>query len=402
MNPFPIVRAMARRNWLTSLLFLFLITVSVALGVAITAQERALREGSARASDPFDVIVAAPGSPTEVLFNVVYLRPSDVEVIQPEQLAPILEDPQAGFAAPVAFGDSAEGFPVVGTIAELLTHIAGGQEIEGRLWTHPEEAVIGAKVPFGPGDRMMTAHGTHFVEGEHGYVTVVGKLPPTGTAWDTGVFVPVEYSWSTHGIVSGHAPETYDENGNPPLGPPFDAEYLGPVPAVVLDAGSLAAAYGLRQKYRTSETTAFFPAEVLTEIYGYLGDVRAIMSALTVATQVLVVAAILSGIVALVQLYRTRLAVLRAMGATRGYVFAVMWSYIMALILGGTVLGLAGGYAVAQFISRVFSAETGLTLAARIGGAELTLAAALLGLGALLAVVPAIALFRKPAVTYLR
>ncbi len=402
MNPFPIALALARRNWLTTALFLFLITVSVALGVAITAQERALREGSARASDPFDLIVAAQGSQTEVMFNVVYLRPSAVELIQPETLATLLQDPRAEFVAPVAFGDSAGGFPVVGTTADMIRHLIGDAPLDGRLWNHVEEAVVGARVPFGPGDSVMSSHGVHFVEADHGEIAVVGKLPPTGTAWDNGVFVPIEYSWSTHGLVSGHDPARYKPDGTPPIGPPFDAAYLAAVPAVVMETGSLPAAYMLRQAYRTPETTAFFPAEVLSEIYGYLGDVRAIMSAMAIATQVLVVAAILSGIVALVQLYRTRLAVLRAMGATKGYVFAVMWTYIMALVLGGTLLGLAGGYGVAQAISAVFSAETGLTLSARIGGRELALAGALAGLGAVLAVVPAVALFRRPAVTYLR
>lgn len=396
MNPLPIVRAMMRRNWLTSALFLVLIAVAVALGVAIIAQERALREGSARASDPFDVIVAAPGSRTELLFNVVYLQPSAVELIQPEDLSRILSDSSATFAAPVAFGDSAEGFPIAGTTRALMTHLAGPEGLEGRLWQAEEEAILGANVPFGIGDSLVSAHGVEYVEGDHGAITVVGKLPPTGTAWDSGVFVPVEYSWTSHGVPVADLGEigVIDD--------PTDLASLGPAPAVVLEAESLPSAYGMRQRWNTETTDAFFPAEVLTEIYSYLGDVRRIMSALAVATQGLVVAAILSGIVALMQLYRTRLAILRALGATRLYVFSVMWCYIMALILAGTALGLVSGYAVAQALSGVFAAETGMSMTARLGWAETRLALILVGLGAVLAVLPALSLFRKPAVMYLR
>lgn len=406
MNPFPIVHALARRNWLTSALFLALIAIAVALGVAIIAQERSLREGSARASDPFDVIVAAPGSRTELLFSVVYLRPSAVELIQPVRLAQILSDPDAGFAAPVAFGDSAEGFPVVGTTVALLTHVAGGPPAEGRLWRVDEEAVIGAKVPFEVGDAMMSAHGTDFVEGEHGAITVVGKLPATGTAWDAGVFVPIQYSWSSHGILSGgghaHGHDHEAERAPGTLPEPLHPEDLGPAPAVVMKTDSLAAAYGLRQRWNSDDTDAFFPAEVLTELYAYLGDVRTIMSALTVATQALVVAAILSGVVALMQLYRNSLAILRALGATRGYVFLVIWCYVMTLIVSGALLGLMLGYGVAQTLSARFATETGMALSARIGWPEARLALILVGLGAVLAILPPLTIFRKPAVTYLR
>jgi putative ABC transport system permease protein len=80
MNPFPIVVALFRRNRATVLLFVCLVMLAVALGVAVSAQERALRQGSARAADRFDLIVGAPGSQTELLMNIVYLQPSAVEL----------------------------------------------------------------------------------------------------------------------------------------------------------------------------------------------------------------------------------------------------------------------------------------------------------------------------------
>jgi putative ABC transport system permease protein len=404
MNPFPIVLALWRRTRVTSALFLLLIAISIALGVAIIAQERGLRTGSARASDPFDLIVAAPGSRTEILFNVVYLRPSAVELIPAETLADILADPVPAFAAPIAFGDNAEGFPIVGTTTDMLRHLAGDGVIDGAMWAREEEAIIGASLPFEIGQTIHSAHGDGDIAGHddahddddadsHGGLRVVGRMPKTGTAWDSAVLVPIEYSWSTHALLAG-------DPGVPGVLEPGDA--LGPVPAVVLDTEKLVDAYGLRTRWQTDATTAFFPAEALSEIYAYMGDVRRIMSALTTATQALVIAAILSGVVALMQLYSARLALLRALGATRGYVFAVMWVYVMGLIAGGAALGLAGGTLTARAITALFASETGLTLTTRLGWEELRLVALVVVLGAVLAVLPALLLFRKPAVHYLR
>ena len=61
-RPWPVIAAMLRRSAGTALLFTALIAVALALGLVLTAQERGLRQASARAADPFDVLVAAPGS----------------------------------------------------------------------------------------------------------------------------------------------------------------------------------------------------------------------------------------------------------------------------------------------------------------------------------------------------
>ncbi|SEM59045.1 putative ABC transport system permease protein [Loktanella fryxellensis] len=403
MNPFPIVIALFRGTWLTSVMFTVLIALSIALGVAITAQERSLRTGSARASDPFDLIVAAPGSRTEILFNVVYLRPSAVELIGTDALAAILSDPDATFAAPIAFGDSAEGFAVVGTTADMIAHLHGAVPMQGTMWQAEDEAIVGAATPFAIGDRIASTHGdpvrgANFASIEpadaHGELAVVGRLPPTGTAWDQGVFVPIQYSWSTHAVMGPGA------TGTPGVLRPGNA--LGPVPAVVIDTDALPQAYGLRSRWQTPDTTAFFPAEALTEIYATMGDVRRVMQGLTIATQGLVIAAVLAGVVALMQLYHARLALLRALGASRAYVFAVVWTYIMALILIGAVLGLAIGMGTAQGLALVLGDRTGLALSARLGWAELRLILTVTALDAVCALAPALILFRQSVVTHLR
>ncbi|MFI0843879.1 FtsX-like permease family protein [Mesorhizobium sp. IMUNJ 23232] len=453
MNPLPIVWAALSRNRFTALLFVGLIALAVALGVAISAQERALRLGSARAADRFDLIVAAPGSQTDVLLSVVYLDPTAVELLSPEMTATVLAGERAAFAAPIGFGDSQGGDPVVGTTAGFVDHLSGGLA-EGRPFDRINEAVVGALSPHAVGEEFSISHGNadgaggnaddaaeahehdnHAHEGEggdgedagHGHdakeqhqhdgeeahegeaaqeqghdehhhqaVTVVGRMKPTGTPWDRAIVVPIEYNWAVHGLPIGHA------DGETRIGPPFDVAKLPGVPAIVIKPENLAAAYGLRDRYRTIASTAFFPAEVLVDLYAVMGNVARIMAALTLAAQVLVVAAILAGILALLDLQRQRFAVLRALGAPRGFVFATVWLYVAGLIAAGALIGLPLGWAFAGLVTRLVSNETGMAMRATLGLTELALVGALLGLGLLLALIPAAMIYRRPVVEALR
>ena len=53
-----------RRFWSGALAVVVLIALSVALSVTVTLQERAVRLGSARAAEKFDLLVGAAGSET--------------------------------------------------------------------------------------------------------------------------------------------------------------------------------------------------------------------------------------------------------------------------------------------------------------------------------------------------
>ncbi|WP_449394334.1 FtsX-like permease family protein [Devosia riboflavina] len=416
MNPFPIAWASLRRNSFTGILFLLIVALAVALGIAISAQERALRVGSARAADRFDLIVAAPGSHNDVLFSTVYLDPSAVELLDPAITRLLFDEPEADFVAPIGFGDAIDNDPVVGTVAPFVDHLSGGLA-EGRLFETVNEAVVGALSPHAVGDGLEVSHGHGGAtgtdadaaadaieageavpggDGDHPHITIVGRMQPTGTPWDRAIVVPIEYNWAAHGLGTGHlADDTH-------IGAPFDPDALPGLPAVVVKPTDVAAAYGLRAAYRTPQSTAFFPAEVLVGLYALLGDATAIMSALTLAAQALVVAAILAGVVAILDLQRQRFAVLRALGASPIFIFATVWIYVAGIVVTGALVGLGLGWGAAAVVSDLLAQSTGVAMRAEIGTRELSLVGTLVGLGLILAVVPALIIYRRPVVEALR
>lgn len=399
-RPFPLVWGMLWRFRWTNALFVMLIAVSVGLGVGLIAQERGLRQGTARAADPFDLIISAPGSEITMLFAAVYLQPSDVPLLSGEIYDRVANTPDVSLAAPIAYGDSYNSSPIVGSTAQFVTHLSETLA-EGGLFVEHGDAVIGSRVPLSLGDTFTPAHGVGDAaeHDAHAHVQyrVVGRMQPTGSPWDRAIIVPVEAVWEIHGLPNGHAPERADQ-----LGPPFDPDYFPGTPAILVSADQLYVNYALRAQFTTAETMAFFPGTVLASLYSLMGDVRQVMSIMAVLTQILVTAGVLAGLVILTRLFARRLALLRALGAPRRFVFSVVWSYAATLIFSGAALGVVLGYGAAIAISRVVSERTDIAVSATLSWPEFHLVAAFVSLTVLLALVPAFIALSRPVVTDLR
>ena len=392
MNALPLVGAALRRYRYSALAFVLLVAAGVTLVVAIVSQERALRQGSARAADRFDLIVAPPGSRTDALLTGVFLRPGSSQLLAPALTAALLADARAAFVSPLAFGDSHRGAPVVGVTPALVEHLSVTLA-EGRVFARRDEAVVGATSPLRLGERFSPAHGVHQGGTQHGgddaldahdlQLTVVGRMRATGSPWDRAVVIPVETVWSLHGLPDGHA------EGSTQVGPPWDAARTPGIPAAVVHPRNLAEAYRLRSAYTSKESMAFFPAEALIQLYAVLGDIRQLMSLLALVTQALVLLSVIASVLILLRLLMPQFVTLRALGAPRSYVFLVAWSFSAVLMAAGVVLGLLGGWALSGAISLWLASQTGIGLQPTLGETELLMALAILAIGLMLAAIPA-------------
>lgn len=401
-NPLPVVRADLLRNAALACLTVALVAVSVASGIAVIAQERALRQGSARAADDFDLLVGANGSATQLVLTAVYLRTQAVPLLDGDILAQASTTPGVRYAAPLAFGDNWQGHPIVGTSADFASRGGSTPPSHGRLFLRRGEAVVGANVSLPLGATFSPAHRAHHADvadaeeaGEndahrtHRY-TVVGRLPARHNVWDTAILVPVEDVWDVHGLLPGAG------EAAAPIGPPWNSAHLPPVPAIAIKPVSVADAYRLRGLFRTPRSMALFPAEVLNDLYLALGNVRDLMSALALTTQVLVLAAVLMALLVGFLARQRQFAVLRALGASRLYVFSVVWLEVVLLVAAGAVCGIALGWLASWGLSQWLQTQLGFALPVQLGAAEATLVAGMLLSGAVVGVVPAWLVYRRP------
>ena len=398
-RPWPLVRALLYRYRAINAIFVILLAVATGLGIGVTALERGIREGTARAADKFDLVVGTPGSELTLLFASVFLEPSVVGLIDGATFVEIAESDGVAFAAPLGFGDSYEGAPVVGTTQDLVDHLSEGV-LEGRSFDDPFEAVIGHLAPLDIGDVFTPAHGVGdaAITGLHeDELTVVGRMPPTGSPWDSSIIVPIESVWITHGLANGHAP--VPEGAPEPLGPPFDAAYFPGTPAVVIHPDGLAEAYGLRNAFQSDPgLMAIFPGTELANLYVIMGNIRAAMSTIVGISQGVVAIGVLTTLFVLTQLFARQLGLLAILGAPKRFVLAIVWIYAAVLLIVGTLLGIALGWGSAASLSAMATAQTDIAISARLRWVEAHMAAGFLSLSLVLALIPsAWRTFEEPA-----
>jgi putative ABC transport system permease protein len=402
MNPWPIVIADLRHLRWVAWAVPLLVAVAVAIGVAVGAQERALRTSSARAADDFDLVVGAPGSQTQLVLTAVYLQPEALTLVEGAILKRLGQDARVAAAAPIAFGDTVRGYPVIGTTRDFASRWGRVAPSQGRLFANDGEAIIGADVRLEIGQDITPSHGidTHRsplgieTPEEHAHLhegsvyKITGRLPPLGSPWDRAILVPIESVWALHGLGRGHAAK------DAAIGPPFDAEHVPGVPAIVVKPKSVGAAYGLRGQYRQGGAMALFPAEVLVSIYRAMGDIRDALVIISGLNNALVFTATTLLLIALAGMRRKRYAVLRALGAPRLYIMLAVWLQTALLLTVGALAGLLLAFAATKASSLAVEASTGLHLTVSIAAPDLVFVLALIGVGSVLGLIPALISYR--------
>ncbi|NEJ69944.1 FtsX-like permease family protein [Rhizobium phaseoli] len=412
-----------RRLWAGSLVVVLLVALATALGVCVVLQERALRLGSARAADKFDLVIGAGGSETQLVLSSVFLQPSPLPLMPGDVLARLAADPRVDWAAPIGFGDSFSGYPIVGTTVTLADKLSGGFA-EGKVFAREGEAVIGSAVKLSLGAEIKPMHGSAEEGGEtHTELVyhIAGRLRPTGTAWDRAILVPIQAVWHIHGLGAGehesagsaghgheHAGADHDQHEHhgeidpdAVLDEKWAADAPG-LPAILVKPKTIADAYKLRQDYRSGNTVAVFPGEVLTNLYATLGDAKQILVAVAAGAQALVAASLVLVTVIHIGQRRRQIGALRAFGAPRGAIFGIVWLEFFFLVAFGIGLGFVFGYAAALTLSAMVSQTSGITMPVGFVRDDAGLAAVLLAFATLLAALPAVLAYRQSPAQALR
>jgi putative ABC transport system permease protein len=425
--------AYLRSRWTSALLNVLLFALGIGTITLLILFDHQLQQRLSRDAEGIDMVVGAKGSPLQIILASVYHADAPTGNIPLAEAEKLKTNPLVAATIPLALGDSARGFRIVGTTQDYVEHYRATLAT-GTLWQAPMEVTLGAEAAHAMalklGDTLIGSHGVTSGGMEHGDAPyrVVGILAPAHSVIDKLVLTDVRSVWQVHeshhhdedeaepaSAETAHAPdhdssEHQHQNGSDE--PKHDAEHVAHgegQDAHDDEAGDHRELTALLIKYRSPLAAALLPRVVNSR-----GNLQAASPAFETARLLnlvgigtdtlrafglaLIAAAALGVFIGLYNALRERrydLAVMRTLGASRS---VLLWHIVieaMVVAVAGAVLGMLVAHSLAEVAGRLIprAADLGLT-----GMLWLPQEAAILGfavlVGLLSALVPAMQAYR--------
>lgn len=337
-----------------------------------------------------DVVVGAKGSPMQLILSGVLhvdVPPGNIPLKAVRELE---KHPMVKSLIPISLGDSLQGFRIVGTSHAYAEHY-GATLAQGRQWTAPMEAVLGAtvarKLGLKLGDRFIGSHGLGaggHLHGDNPY-TVVGILQPSGSVIDRLVLTDSASVWKVHEDYTA-----VDDEDRAAM-----EEEREITMALVQYTTPMAALSFPRYVNTSTEMQAAAPALEITRLLSMLGLGTDVLRAFA---GVLLLTAGLSVFIALWSAVRERradLAVLRMLGAAAPKVAALLLCEAVWLAVVASVLGLALGQGFAAALGWFLQLDNSLLIGGITWPASLVVVPLLaLGVSVVSALLPTWAAYR--------
>ncbi|MDO9401786.1 MAG: ABC transporter permease [Polaromonas sp.] len=306
-----------------------------------------------------DVVVGAKGSPMQLILSGVFHLDVPTGNVPLAAIKALETHPQVAKLIPISLGDSFRGFRIVGTTPDYIAHYQA-ELAQGRLWSSPMQAVLGAQVArqsgLKVGDHFAGSHGLAGGGASHGQTpyTVSGVLAASDSVLDRLVLTAPESVWQVH-----ESDTALDEEDRRLLEGERELTL-----ALIQYKTPLAAVTFPRFINTTTEMQAAAPALEITRLLGLVGVGTDVLRALAV---VLLLTAGLSVFIALWSAVRERctdLALLRMLGAPPGKVAALLLCEALWLALLATVLGVLAGQGLTALIGWTLQLEKSLLISA--------------------------------------
>jgi putative ABC transport system permease protein len=364
---------------------------AVALAIAVLLLSRAMEDGLVRASRPFDLLVGAKGSPTQLIMSTILLQDTLVGNIPFDYFETLRRDPRVAHAVPLAMGDSVRGFRIVGVgpeffvLADPVSQRPYFAVAEGRVFETTFEAVLGAQVTatwrMSLHDSFQSQHG--LLEGVPGAAhqanyTIVGILKPSHTPLDRAVFVPLDSYWEVHDATARE----------------ITVAMLRPV--------GIKEFYQLYQEINQGTAAqAVLTGQGMARLFDLLGHGQAIFTKLCYLALIMGAATVFLVSYAVGAQRRRETAILRALGAGRWSVFVIGLAEPLITAAWGTMLGVVAGHLVAWYIASRLHEASAIAIRPTFMIEELMVVGAALLLSAIAGLIPAIESYRQDVATNL-
>ena len=357
MTVFRLAWQSLRNRWITALLTVLAIAVSVVLLLGVEKIRTGAKASFANTISGTDLIIGARSGGIQLLLYSVFRIGNATNNMTWRSYEDISQRPEVAWIIPLSLGDSHRGFRVLGTSQEYFDRykFRQGRSLEfasGKKFDDLFDAVVGADVAealgYKVGDKIVVAHGLGRIglnKHDDKPFRVSGVLQKTGTPVDRTVHVSLAAIEAIHIDWQGGARRTdrtvtADEVRTMRLRPKA-------VTAAMVGLKSKLAIFKLQRyvnQYRFEPLSAILPGATLYELWGLVGTAE---TALMVVSFMVVVTAILgmiTMILATLNERRREIAILRSVGAGPRTVIGLLVSEAGILTLAGVIVGVVLTY----------------------------------------------------------
>ena len=366
-----------------------LTAVSIALGVGLAIASiliaSAIKEGFVAGATDYNLVVGAKGSPTQLVLAVVFRMDVATPNIEYTIYQELKEDPRVDVAVPVMVGDAYQGFRYVATNTAYFAAFPWRRKTyslsSGRFFRDDPvdspayEAVLGAEAASRTGLRL----GDRFYEGEEMAEhpqTVVGILRPTHSADDRAIFISLSSFWGMNELAH--------------------AMVVKPLTAVLVRPKRLTDLPGLHREYNVvPETQAVLPSGVLLTIFNMMAVAQEALTMILAIVGVIVLLYVFVALYSATVERRREIATMRALGARRTTVLAIVLVESGTLAAIGGFGGILAGHAAAYLAATVLAQTSGLVIQPfRFDAVQPAVLAGVILLGTLAGLLPALLAYR--------
>lgn len=375
------LRNVLHRRFL-SLLTVCAVAITVAFIVLLVLSRQSVEQGAKKGYGPFDLVIGATGSETQLVLNTFYHIGAPTGNIPLAVLDEARRDPSVEAAFAMTTGDNYKGYPIVGIDSGyFFTRYGGSRLQEGKMYAYTGDTIVGSYVArslgLKVGDTFAGAHG--LVQGEHhesaeaeheenhgteeaaGHVedekhgeehaeehahesfqyTVAGILPELHTPDDRAVFTTVDYAWAVHGL----APEERE------------------ITAVLVKPASLLGAHDLKQGFDGSNgVQAAYTSKAVSDVLNAVDQGSRLLGMLTAICVLLAGIAILLSLVAAASERTKDVGILRLLGKSRAYVWLTLTTEGLVVTATGLIAGLVIGHLCAFLLKDMLFSQAGIQI----------------------------------------
>jgi len=329
------------------------IAISIAIVLSVEHIRQQVKDSFTSTLSSTDLIVGARSGRINLLLYSVFRIGNATNNIDWQSYQTIAKQKGVSWTVPISLGDAHKGYRVLGTTQDYFKHYRYGQKqnlsfAKGDMFNGVYDAVLGAEVAkklgYDLNQKIILSHGiteVSFAQHDDKPFTITGILKPTGTPVDQTVHI------SLAGMEAIHIDW---QNGAPIGGLKIDAataltKDLSPknITAFLVGLDNKIMTFRLQRQineYRGEPLMAILPGVALSELWQIMNVVEKVLALIAALVVIASLLGMTTMMLSTLNQRQREIAVLRATGASAGFIFCLIELEILLITFAGIVLGL--------------------------------------------------------------